>query len=139
MPQTQRILVLGCGRLGSTIAGRLSAEGYAVVIIDRYEAAFDKLPTDYSGYKIVGDAVELYTLREAGIEEATHLFATTTQDTTNLMVAQVAMEIFDVPNVVARVFDHERESIYREFGIQTISPTALSANAFFDTLEQETS
>jgi trk system potassium uptake protein TrkA len=122
--------------LGSLLAGQLSTAGQEVVVIDRQEAAFDKLPVDYSGYKIVGDAVELYTLREAGIEDVNYLFATTTQDTTNLMVAQVAKEIFGVPNVVARVFDLERESIYQDFGIKTISPTKLSANAFLKIVEE---
>lgn len=130
MVKKKRIVVVGCGRLGGSLANDLSADGHRVVVIDSREQAFEKLSAAFSGFQIAGNAVELQTLKEAQIEKADVLFATTTEDNTNLMVAQVAKVIFNVPLVVARVFDMHRESIYQEFGIDTISPTKLSAEAF---------
>ena len=130
MAQTKRIVIVGCGRLGGALANQLSAEGHEVIVIDRKSSQFDKLNNDFSGYKILGDAVEHHVLKEAGVEGSDCLFATTTSDNTNLMIAQVAKVVFEVPQVVARVFDPAREALYREFGIETISPVKLSADAF---------
>lgn len=114
------------------LANRLSPQGHRLVVIDRREASFDKLSVEFSGFKIVGDAAERQILESAHIEETDYLFATTTEDNTNLMVAQVAKLVFNIPKVVARVYDPTREAIYREFGIDTISPTKLTANAFLE-------
>ncbi|MGB7339977.1 MAG: NAD-binding protein [Phototrophicaceae bacterium] len=127
---SKKVVIVGCGRLGSTIANDLSADGHQVIVIDNHEHSFDKLTTAFSGYKIAGDAVELQTLADADIADADYLFAATTEDNTNLMVAQVAKQIFDIPLVVARVYDPYREAIYADFGVETISPTRLSSNAF---------
>lgn len=135
MGQSKHIIIVGCGRLGGSLANQLSAAGHRVVIIDRRDGAFDKLSVDFSGFKIPGDATELNILKTAQIERTDILFATTTHDNTNLMVAQVARVMFDVPRVVARVFDPLREEIYRDFGVETISPTKLSADAFLKVLE----
>lgn len=126
----KHIVIVGCGRLGSSLANDLSADGHRVIVVDHREHAFDKLSAAFSGFKIVGDAVELQTLKTAEIEKADCLFATTTSDNTNLMVAQVAKAMFDVSLVVARVYDPQREAVYSEFGVETISPTKLSADAF---------
>lgn len=134
MSQSKQIVIVGCGRLGGMLANRLSSAGHRVVIVDQRESAFDKLSLDFTGFRLIGDAVELHILREANAEDADCLFATTTSDNTNLMVAQVAKKVFNVPRVVARVFDPTREEIYRDFGIDTISPTKLSAEAFFRVL-----
>jgi len=130
MADSNYIVIVGCGRLGGMLANRLSAIGNQLVVIDRREAAFDKLSTEFSGFRITGDASELDVLRQAHTDQADYLFAITTQDNVNLMVAQIARKIFDVPKVIARVYDPARETIYREFGIETISPTKLSAEAF---------
>ena len=135
MGHSKHIIIVGCGRLGGSLANQLSAAGHRVVIIDRRDGAFDKLSVDFSGFKIAGDATELNILKTAQIERTDILFATTTHDNTNLMVAQVARVMFDVPRVVARVFDPLREEIYRDFGVETISPTKLSADAFLKVLE----
>ncbi|MFW5748831.1 MAG: potassium channel family protein [Chloroflexota bacterium] len=134
MTQSHYIVVVGSGRLGATLANRLSARGHQLVVIDRAERKFDNLSTEFSGFKIVGDASELSVLRRAHLEKADHLFAVTTEDNINLMVAQIARQVFNVPHVVARVFDPAREAIYGEFGVDTISPTKLSAEAFVNTI-----
>lgn len=131
------IIIVGCGRLGGLLANQLSADGHRLVVIDEREAAFDKLSTEFSGFRITGDASELAVLRQAHSEQADYLFAITTQDNVNLMVAQIARKIFNVPKVVARVYDPAREMIYREFGIETISPTKLSSDSFMKLVSQK--
>ena len=120
------------------LANRLSCFGHSVVVIDRSEAAFDKLTAEFSGFQLVGDAVELAVLRQAKTHQAHYLFATTKEDNVNLMVAQVAKTIFNVPTVIARVFDPGREAIYKEFGVTTISPTKLAASVFLQVLQSPT-
>lgn len=130
------IIIVGCGRLGGILANRLSAQEHDVVVIDNDDYAFTRLSADFSGFTIHGDATERETLHEAKISKADYLLAMTTQDNVNLMVAQIAKTIYNVPYVVARIYDPTREVIYREFGIETISPTHLTADAFFSYLKQ---
>ena len=131
---SQYIIVIGCGRLGSLLASGLSAQGHSVVIIDQDESAFDALSAEFSGFQIVGDAVELATLCKAKADKADCLLAVTREDNVNLMVAQIGNITFEVPTVLARVFDPARETMYKEFEIETISPTQLSADVFLQTL-----
>lgn len=127
---SQYIVVVGCGRLGSILASRHSSQGNSVVVIDPHEDSFNNLSSDFSGFQIPGDASEIEILRSAKVDKADSLLAVTNKDNINLMVAQIAKDIFQVGTVVARVFDPGREKIYRDFGIATISPTQLSADAF---------
>lgn len=131
---SQYIIVVGCGRLGSILANRLSSQGNSVVIIDPHENSFNNLSSDFSGFQIIGNASEIEILRSAKADQADCLLAVTDQDNINLMVAQVAQSVFKIGTVLARVFDPAREKIYREFGIATISPTKLSADAFMANL-----
>ena len=132
----QYVVVVGCGRLGSLLAGLLSQAGSSVVVIDRNEVAFELLSPEFSGFRITGDAVEMEVLKVAKAHKAGCLLAVTEDDNVNLMVAQVAHEVFKVPRVMARVFDPRREQVYREFGIETISPTKLTANAFLAAVQE---
>ena len=134
MAKSQYIVVVGCGRLGSILASQLSAEGNSVVVIDLNESNFDALGGEFSGFKIVGDATELAVLRSAKADKADCLLAVTDSDNINIMVAQIAKKLFEISTVLARVFDPNREAIYRDFGIETISPTQLSAEAFANSL-----
>jgi trk system potassium uptake protein TrkA len=105
------------------------------VVIDHKETALDRETPGFSGFKITGDAAELEVLRQAKIDKADCLLAVTNQDNLNLMVAQVAKTVFQVPKVMARVYDPAREAVYGQFGIETISPTRLSADAFLTALQ----
>ena len=134
---SQYIVVIGCGRLGSLLASQLSAQGHSVVVIDQNPATFDNLSGEFSGFQIVGDAVELATLQQAKVNKADCLLAVTREDNVNLMVAQVAKTVFEIPIVLARVFDPAREAIYRQFNIETISPTQLSADLFLQKLNTQ--
>jgi trk system potassium uptake protein TrkA len=126
----RQIVVVGCGRLGGLLANKLSNAGNSVVVVDRKEIAFDKLSPNFSGYRVLGDAVEFHVMQMAKVDRADYLFATTMEDNTNLMVAQVAKYVFNVKHVIARVYDPARETLYDGFGIATINPTLLSADKF---------
>ena len=132
--KSQYIVVVGCGRLGAILASRLSSQGNSVVVIDPQASSFKNLSGDFSGFQISGDASEIEILRSAKADRADCLLAVTDKDNINLMVAQIAKNIFEIGIVIARVFDPAREKIYRDFGIATISPTQLSADAFMANL-----
>jgi trk system potassium uptake protein TrkA len=124
------IVIVGCGRLGSLLANRLSFEGNSVVVIDIDAAAFGDLSPDFSGFHVEGDATQLAVLRTAGLEKAQDLVATTSQDNVNLMVCQVARKLFDVGHVLTRVYDPKRQRIYDLLGIETICPICTAAEKF---------
>jgi len=124
------IVIVGCGRLGSHLANQLSRDGNSVVVIDRDEATFNDLSSDFSGFRIEGDATQRAVLQEAKLKKADILIATTHEDNVNLMVAQVALKIFGVPHVLARVFDPKREEVYAQLGVDTICPTSVAADMF---------
>ncbi|EDX86858.1 TrkA-N domain superfamily [Synechococcus sp. PCC 7335] len=132
--KSQYIVIVGCGRLGSLLAGQLSSQGHSVVVIEQYEACLSNLSSEFSGFSVVGDAAELATLRQAKVDKADCLLAVTSEDNINLMVAQIARTVFEIPTVLARVFDPDREAIYQELEIDTISPTQLSADLFLQKL-----
>lgn len=134
--KTRYVVVVGCGRFGSTLANALSQQGDAVVVIDRDPRAFGLLAAEFSGFRIVGDAAELSVLREAKFDLAGVVCAATSSDNLNLFVALAAKELFSVPQVTARVFDPTREAILDELGIATLSPTMLTAEAFLLSLAE---
>lgn len=124
------IVIIGCGRLGGLLANQLSSAGHSVVVVDHRETAFGKLTAEFSGFRIHADASEMATLRAAKVEQADCVLATTNKDNINLMVAQIARTTFAVPTVIARIYDPNYEELYRTLGIEIISPTQLSAEAF---------
>ena len=132
------VIIVGCGRLGSMLANRLSRLGCNVVVVDKEASAFQNLSIEFSGFQVTGDAAELAVLRRAKIEKADCLLAITRHDNVNLMVAQVARTVFEVPKVIARVFDPSRQEVYRQFEIETICPTRISADIFMETLQDRT-
>lgn len=128
--EAQFVIIVGCGRLGSYLANRLSREGHSVVAIDVEEAAFSALAAEYSGFRVEGDATELAVLQQAKVDKADLVVATTREDNVNLMVAQFAKRLFEVPRVMARVFDPRREDLYRALGVDTLCPTSVAADLF---------
>ena len=137
MSQFKYIVIVGCGRLGSRLALTLSRQGNNVVIIDHNKSTFEILSLDFTGFQITGDAAELAVLHEAQINKADCLLAVTGNDNLNLMVAQIAKIVFSVSTVLVRVFDPQREELYRDLGLVTISPTKLATEVFLQTLEQQ--
>ena len=97
------VVVVGCGRVGSEIAGKLEAQGHSVSIIDKRKDAFLRLPKEFAGKRVVGFGFDRDTLIEAGITEAGALASVTSGDNSNIMSARVARETFGVQQVVARI------------------------------------
>ncbi len=125
-------ILVGCGDLGSHLAKALSRHRKSIVIIDKNEAAFNKLTADFSGFAIEGDGVEEDVLLEAEINRADVVIAVTGDDNTNIMIAQIAKVIYNVPKVVARLYEPSRGLIYEDLDIETICPTVLSMSEFSD-------
>jgi trk system potassium uptake protein TrkA len=128
------VVVVGCGRMGALLAGRLSLRDMEVVVIDLHEEAFRGLAPEFSGFRVAGDATELAVLRKARVGEASAVIVTTRDDNTNMMVAQVAQQVLGVRQAVARVFDPARETIYHGLGIETVCPTTLAADVAVERL-----
>ncbi|MGN0628444.1 MAG: potassium channel family protein [Oscillospiraceae bacterium] len=121
-------VIIGCGRLGANIADTLSDKGGNVLIMDKDKRAFRKLSLSFGGLEVEGDGMDLEALDEAGIKRAETVLAVTDDDNTNIMIAQLAKEVFNVDRVISRLYDPERECVYRELGIDTICPAVLSEN-----------
>lgn len=119
-------IIIGCGRLGANLANTLSNEEENVLIMDEDKYAFRRLASNFGGLSIVGDGTDLDKLREARIEQATAVIAVTNDDNKNIMIAQIAREVFHVKHVIARLYDPECEVVYQELGINTICPAVLS-------------
>lgn len=128
------IVIAGCGRVGAYLANTLSHAGHSVVIIDQDDAAFSLLAPDFSGFKIEGDAIEVNVLKQSKAQKADMLLAVSNDENTNIMVAQIARTLFQIPHIAARVFDPEKGLIFQEAGIQIICPTSIIGDAFLDVL-----
>jgi trk system potassium uptake protein TrkA len=121
-----RVLIAGCGRVGAKLAELLEAEGHEVVVVDKNRTAFSRLE-HFNGKKILGNSIDVDLLKKAGIENADAFTAVTNGDNTNLMCAQIAQKIFNVPKVVCRVYDPKRAELYYDLGVQTVSSTSVGA------------
>lgn len=119
-------IVVGCGRLGAGLANNLSDEGADVLVIDSDKNSFQRLSPSFSGLTLVGNATDLEVLEEADISRATSVIAVTNYDNTNILVAQMVKELYGTEHVIARLYESSRECVYQDFGIDTISPAALS-------------
>ena len=119
------VVIMGCGRLGSTLARELDGEGHQVTVIDVEAASFNWLEDDFGGRKIVGAGEDIAVQRLAGVPGADIFLALANGDNRNAMAAQVAMHIHHAPRVVARIYDPERAEIYRELGIRVVNPTTV--------------
>jgi trk system potassium uptake protein TrkA len=115
----------------------MSEEGHDVVVIDRNSASFERLGSGFNGTTLVGVGIDVDILKKAGIENTDALAAVTTDDNTNIMAAQVAKELFQVPKVIARIYDPEREQIYHDFGLETVSPVKIAASQVRYALESQ--
>jgi trk system potassium uptake protein len=118
-----KIIVVGCGRLGSDLAVRLADQGNDVSIIDHVPGAFSNLPSTFEGRMIEGEAMNESVLHRAGIEKADVLAAVTNVDALNAVVAHLAHTVYNVPNVVVRNYDPHCRALHEAFGLQVVSST----------------
>lgn len=131
------VVIMGCGRVGSTLAMRLDREGHTVTVVDTDPYAFRRLGSDFGGEKLVGSGFDEHTLEAAGIREAEAFLALTQGDNRNLLAAQMAKHLFGVRVVVARVYDPFRGEIFANLGLRTFSPTNVGADMAYEALTRE--
>jgi len=131
-----KIVIMGCGRVGSALAARLSEEGDEVTVLDVSADSFRRLPSDFAGKKHVGNGIDQDVLARIGVGEADAFIAVTQGDNRNVLATQVAKHIFGVPRTLCRIYDPIREKMYRELGLETISPTIMGANVLYDLLRE---
>jgi trk system potassium uptake protein TrkA len=127
-----KAVIMGCGRVGARVAGLLDHSGNDVTVIDTDSRAFRRLPAGFGGQTIIGTGIDEDILRKAGIEEADAFIAVTNGDNRNIMAAQVARLIFNVPEVVCRIYDPVREDTYRRLGLTTVCPTTTVSAIVLD-------
>ena len=120
-----RTIIVGCGRVGAGLAGRLDAAGDEVTIIDQRTDSFDKLPEGFGGNAVRADGTDEDVLRRLGVDGADRFFALTEGDNRNILAAQLAAETFSVPMVVAKVNDPVRAEAYAAMGIAIICRTDM--------------
>ena len=118
-----RVIIVGCGKLGSGLAKALLRKGNEVTIIDRDPESFDLLGPDFTGTRIVGIGFDKDILEKADIRRADAVISCGKSDETNALVGKIARDIYHVPRVISRLYDPRRAEIYRSLGIQTISTT----------------
>ena len=129
---SKRMVIMGCGALGASVASALSDSGASLRVIDTTAEAFDRLPAgpieDQRVVPLVGDGTNERDLATAAIQEATVFMALSGSDTKNALAAQVAKQVFGVPTVICRIDDPSKGEVYEEMGIVTVSATRLVAD-----------
>lgn len=128
------VIIAGCRKVGASLALELSQENHDVVVIDSDPEHLNALGSGFNGVTIVGMPIDEDVLRSAGVETADALAAVTDDDNMNIMVSQVAREIFHVPTVVTRLYDPQREAIMSGMGLTTVCPTTLAVHTIKDRL-----
>ena len=128
----KKIVILGCGRVGSTLAKQMSGEGHEVTVLDQTSDSFRRLGTKFKGQRLVGSGLDQDLLKRAHLADADVFIAVTQGDNTNIMAAQIAREVFAIPRVMARIYDPIRAQAYRELGITTLCTTTLAAGLLHD-------
>jgi len=122
-----KVIIMGCGRVGSQVSLLLARQGHEVIVIDHDANALSKLGTDFKGRVVRGVGFDRKVLIEAGVETAEGFVSASSSDNANIVAARIARNIFHVPRVVARLYDPVRAEIYQRLGLTTISSTAWGA------------
>ena len=130
-----KVVIMGCGRVGAQLASLLDADGHEVIVVDNDTNSFKRLPHDFVGTALLGNGLDEEVLKKAGIEEADAFVAVTQGDNRNVMAAQIAKHIFNVPKVVCRIYDPLRQELYDMLGLEAISPTTIFAQILRERVE----
>jgi trk system potassium uptake protein TrkA len=126
------IVIMGCGRVGARVASILDHHGHTVTVVDTTASAFLRLAPDFGGDTVIGTGIDEDILRRAGIEAADVFIAVTNGDNRNIMAGQVARMMFDVQDVIVRIYDPVREDTYRRLGLGTVCPTTTISAMIID-------
>jgi trk system potassium uptake protein TrkA len=122
------IVIMGCGRVGSTLAHSVEAKGHSVAVIDVHAEAFRRLGPDFTGLTVTGIGFDREVLIAAGIERADAFAAVSSGDNSNIISARLARETFGVQRVVARIYDQKRAEVYERLGIPTVATVRWTAD-----------
>jgi trk system potassium uptake protein TrkA len=131
------VVIMGCGRLGSTLAHNLDARGHSVAVIDQNAEAFRRLNSEFSGITVTGFGFDREVLHAAGIERADAFAAVSSGDNSNIISARLARETYGVPRVVARIYDSRRALVYERLGIPTVATIRWAADRMMRQLVPE--
>jgi len=121
-------VIMGCGRVGATLATSLEESGHSVAVVDQNPEAFRRLPAEFAGRKVTGVGFDRDTLVQAGIEDAYAFAAVSDGDNSNILAARVVRETYGVDHVVARIYDPGRAEIYQRLGIPTVATVRWTAD-----------
>jgi len=127
-----KVVLMGCGRVGARVASILDHNGHAVTVIDTEARAFRRLSPEFGGDTVLGTGIDEDVLKSAGIETADAFIAVTNGDNRNIMAGQVARTMFNVREVIVRIYDPVREDTYRRLGLTTICPTTTISALIID-------
>ena len=130
-----KVIIMGCGRVGAQLAGLLDADGHDVTVLDTDAYSFRRLSPTFGGTALIGNGIDEAVLKKAGIEEANVFVALTQGDNRNVMAAQIAKHIFNVPRVICRIYDPLRQELYDTLGIEAFSPTTIFAQLVKEKIE----
>jgi trk system potassium uptake protein TrkA len=122
------VVIMGCGRVGSSLAASLDRLGHEVAVIDKDRQAFRRLSAEFSGRQVVGQGFHREVLVEAGVERAQAFAAVSSGDNSNIIAARVARETFGIARVVARIYDAKRAAVYERLGIPTVATVPWSTD-----------
>jgi trk system potassium uptake protein TrkA len=130
-----KIVIMGCGRVGAQLAELLDGNGHQVTVLDTDAYSFRRLPPTFNGTALLGNGTDEDVLKRAGIEEADAFVAVTQGDNRNVMAAQIAKHIFNVPKVICRIYDPLRRELYSTLGLEAFSPTTIFAQMLKEKIE----
>jgi trk system potassium uptake protein TrkA len=130
-----KVVIMGCGRVGAQLAALLDNDGHKVAILDTDDYSFRRLPPTFSGTALLGNGTDEDALKRAGIEEADVFVAVTQGDNRNVMAAQIAKHIFNIPRIICRTYDPLRRELYSTLGIESFSPTTIFAQILKEKIE----
>jgi trk system potassium uptake protein len=124
------VVIMGCGRVGSSLAAGLERQGHEVAVIDKDAKAFRRLSADFRGQQVCGIGFHRDVLRRAGVEQAAAFAAVSSGDNSNIIAARVARETFGIERVVARIYDARRAEVYERLGIPTVATVPWTTDRF---------
>jgi trk system potassium uptake protein len=127
-------VVIGCGRVGSSVARGLAADGWDVTVVDENEDALDRLGAGWTGGFVVGHGMDVTVLEEAGLADADAAVVATDGDNTNIVIGQVLTLRYGIETVVVRVLDPARAKLYADRGMRIVSPTQTAISELLDTV-----
>ncbi len=130
-----KVVIMGCGRVGAQLASLLDTDGHEVTVLDNNAYSFRRLPPTFGGTALLGNGIDEEAQKRAGIEEADVFVALTQGDNRNVMAAQIAKHIFDVPRVICRIYDPLRQELYDTLGLEAFSPTTIFAQLVREKIE----